>query len=105
VPKAAIARRVGIARNTVINAVASDSPPKYNADRHRRRSRRSRRGPGPERGKHFANLRSLGPGGAQTNPGFSDRTSRTGDLSTALESSCASLSSPSSPPSAPTELV
>jgi transposase len=29
VPKAAIARRVGIARNTVIKAVASDSPPKY----------------------------------------------------------------------------
>ena len=29
VPKAAIARRLGIARNTVIAAVASDDPPKY----------------------------------------------------------------------------
>lgn len=29
VPKAAIARRLGIARNTVIKAVASDVPPKY----------------------------------------------------------------------------
>ena len=29
VPKAAIARRLGIARNTVTAAVASDGPPKY----------------------------------------------------------------------------
>jgi len=29
VPKAAIARRLGVARNTVINAVASDGPPRY----------------------------------------------------------------------------
>lgn len=29
VPKAKIARRLGIARNTVAAAVASDGPPKY----------------------------------------------------------------------------
>jgi len=29
VPKAAIARRLGVARNTVSKAVASDAPPKY----------------------------------------------------------------------------
>ena len=29
VPKAAIARRLGIARNTVAAAVASDGPPRY----------------------------------------------------------------------------
>src|SRR5690606_38997159 len=29
VPKAAIARRLGLSRTTVINAIASDGPPKY----------------------------------------------------------------------------
>ena len=29
VPKARIARKLGISRTTVINAIASDGPPKY----------------------------------------------------------------------------
>ncbi|WP_416380810.1 helix-turn-helix domain-containing protein [Georgenia sp. H159] len=43
-PKAAIARRLGVSRNTVIKAVASNGPPKYDAGRALRRSRRMRRG-------------------------------------------------------------
>ena len=92
VPKARIAQRLGISRTTVIKAVNSESPPRYE------RAARPTFSPFEERVRQLFAETPASTGAPPTTPSLDPRTGRTTSVAAAAHTSAAG---PTSPPRRP----